>query len=346
MILTAEREREVIRTLLRRSGAMEEEAEAVAEVLVEGDLRGFHSHGLLRLPYLLRALRRGTILTGVRVRVVRETRATALVDGGHGLGHYVARKAMELALEKAEGEGVGVVGVFNSNHFGIAGYYAEMAARRGMVGVVATTTDPLVHPWGGCEPLLGTNALAVALPTRTPVLLDMAMSVAARGKLVEAAKKGERIPEGWAVDRWGRPTTDPEEGLRGALSPFGGPKGYGLAFVLELLAGPMVNAAAGRRVRGTLEPVEGFCTKGDLMAALDPGAFTDRERFLEEAEEFIREVKSSRRAEGVQEILVPGEPEFRKRERYLREGIPLADEIWEDLRRTARELGIWPEEWG
>ena len=130
------------------------------------------------------------------------------------------------------------------------------------------------------------------------------------------------------------------------MSPFGGPKGYGLAFVLELLAGPMVNAAVGRRIRGTLEPVEGFCNKGDLLAALDPGAFTDRERFVREAEEFILEVKSSRKAEGFEEILVPGEPEFRKREKYLREGIPLADEIWEDLRRTAKELGVWPEEWG
>jgi len=346
MILTAGREKEVIRTLLLRSGVGEEEAADVAEVLTEGDLRGFHSHGLLRLPYILRALRGGTILPRAEVRVVRETPATALLDGGHGLGHHVARRAMGLAVEKARRVGVGVVGVFNSNHFGIAGYYAEMALREGMVGVVATTTDPLVHPWGGCEPLLGTNALAVGLPTHPPVLLDMAMSVAARGKLVEAAKKGERIPEGWAVDGRGRPTTDPEEGLKGALSPFGGPKGYGLAFVLELLAGPMVNAAAGRKIRGTLEPVEGFCTKGDLMVALDPSAFTEREVFLREAEEFIREVKSSRKAEGVQEILLPGEPEFRKRERYLREGIPLAEEIWGDLRRTAKELGIWPEEWG
>ncbi|MEM3011891.1 MAG: Ldh family oxidoreductase [Candidatus Hadarchaeales archaeon] len=345
MILTAEREKEVIRTLLLRGGAGEEEAEDVAEVLTEGDLRGFHSHGLLRLPYILRALRRGTILPRAEVRVVRETQATALLDGGHGLGHHVAKRAMSLAVEKARKAGIGAVGVFNSNHFGIAGYYAEMAMKEGMVGVVATTTDPLVHPWGGCEPLLGTNALALGLPTRPPILLDMAMSVAARGKLVEAAKKGERIPEGWAVDREGRPTTDPEEGLKGALSPFGGPKGYGLAFVLELLAGPMVNAAAGKKVRGTLEPVEGFCTKGDLMLALDPSAFTDREKFLGEAEEFIREVKSSRRAEGVQEILLPGEPEFRKRERYLREGIPLPNEIWEEVKRTAKELGLWPGEW-
>ncbi len=340
MILKFEKEKEIIRTLLQRLGATDEEASATAEVLTEGDLRGVHSHGILRLPYILRALKRGTILTGVEVRVVRETPVTALIDGGHGLGHYVAIRAMRVAIDKAKRMGVGVVGVFNSNHFGIAGYYAELAMREGLVGVVTTTTDPLVHPWGGCEPLLGTNALAVGLPTDPPVLLDMAMSVAARGKLVEAVRKGEMVPEGWAVDREGRPTADPRKGLEGALSPFGGAKGYGLAFVLEVLAGPMVNASAGREVKGTLEPKDGFCTKGDLMAVIDPEAFVSREEFLARARKFIEEVKSSRPAAGFKEIMIPGEPEFRARERHLREGIPIADEVWREVREMAEELGV------
>jgi L-2-hydroxycarboxylate dehydrogenase (NAD+) len=341
MILTLEREKSVIRILLRRLGASEEEADATAEVLAEGDLRGFASHGLLRLPYILRALERGRIIANAKVKVVRETPATALIDGGHGLGHPVAIRAMRLAIEKAKGQGIGAVGVRNSNHFGIAGYYAEMAAREGLIGLVTTTTDALVHPWGGVEPLLGTNALAIGIPAKPhPVLLDMAMSVAARGKLVEAMKIGKPIPEGWAIDSEGRPTTDPKKALEGALSPFGGVKGYGLALVLELLAGPLVGAATGKEVRGTLEPVDGFCTKGDFMMAINPAAFVPADRFKVQVQKFVAQLKASRKAPGIEEILVPGEPEFRTREKRLREGIPIADEVWAEIEHFAKKLGV------
>ena len=340
MILTFDREKTIIRTLLQKLGASGEEANATAEVLAEGDLRGFASHGLLRLPYILRALKRGTIAVKAEVKVVRETPATGLIDGGHGLGHYVVTRAMRLAIEKAKQQGVAAVGVYNSNHFGIAGYYAELAMREGLIGIVTTTTDALVHPWGGVEPLLGTNALAIGLPTEPPVLLDMAMSVAARGKLVKAMKEGKPIPENWAIDSGGKPTTDPAKGLKGALSPFGGPKGYALAFVLELLAGPLVHAAAGKEVKGTLEPVEGFCTKGDFMIAINPKAFVAQEEFRARAGEFIEQVKSSRKVPGVEEIMVPGEPEQKTRERRLREGIPISDEVWIELEQIAKELGV------
>jgi L-2-hydroxycarboxylate dehydrogenase (NAD+) len=341
VILIFERERSIIRSLLRRLGASEEEASATADVLAEGDLRGFASHGLLRLPYILRALKRGKIIANAEVKVVKEAPATALIDGGHGLGHYIAIRAMRLAIEKARKQGIGAVGVYNSNHFGIAGYYAEMATREGMIGLVTTTTDALVHPWGGVEPLLGTNALAVGIPADpNPILLDMAMSVAARGKLVEAMKKGEPIPKGWAVDSEGRPTTDPKKGLDGALSPFGGIKGYGLALVLELLAGPLVGAAAGKEVHGTLEPVKDFCTKGDFMIVINPAAFVPADEFKARVRGFVTQLKASRKAPGIEEILVPGEPEFRTREKRLREGIPIADEVWSEIEQMAKEMGV------
>ena len=340
MILTLKQEKAIIRTLLRKLGTSEEEADATAEVLAEGDLRGLGSHGILRLPYILRGLKRGTIIARAKVKVVKETPATALVDGGHGLGHHVATKAMKLAIRKAKKQGMGAVGVLNSNHFGIAGYYAELAMREGLISLVTTTTDALVHPWGGVEPLLGTNALTIGFPTEPPVLLDMAMSVAARGKLVDAMKRGGRIPEDWAIDKEGRPTTDPAKGLEGALSPFGGVKGYGLAFVLELLAGPLVRAAVGREVVGTLEPVEGFCTKGDFMIAIDPRAFVTMREFRAQTRKFIEQVKSSRKAPGVEEIMIPGEPEQKVREQRLRGGIPISDEIWGELERMAKELRV------
>lgn len=341
MILSFEQEKSIIRNLLLKLGAGQEEAEITADVLAEGDLRGFASHGLLRLPYIIRGIRRGKIIPKAEIKVVKETPAVALIDGGHGLGHYVAVCAMKLAIEKAKKQGIGAVGVYNSNHFGIAGYYAEMATRESLIGLVTTTTDPLVHPWGGVEPLLGTNALAVGIPAYPyPILLDMAMSVAARGKLVEAMKKSETIPEGWAIDSEGRPTTDPKKGLEGALSPFGGVKGYGLALILELLAGPLVGAEAGRKVQGTLEPVDKFCTKGDFMIAIDPAAFVKLEEFKTKVNDFVTELKTSRKAPGVQEILVPGEPEFRTREKRLRDGIPIADEVWAEIKEIAEELGV------
>jgi L-2-hydroxycarboxylate dehydrogenase (NAD+) len=340
VILTFEQEKAIIRTLLRELGASEEEASATAEVLTKGDLRGFGSHGLLRLPYIMRALKRGTIVTNAKVKVIKETPATALLDGGHGLGHHVAARAMRLAIERAKKQGIGAVGVRNSNHFGIAGYYAEMAMRKGLIGIVTTTTDALVHPWGGVEPLLGTNALAIGIPSKPPVLLDMAMSVAARGKLVKAMKEGKSIPEGWAIDSEGRPTTDPKKGLDGALSPFGGVKGYSLALALEILAGPLVGAAAGKEVKGTLEPVEGFSTKGDFMITVEPAAFGSVDEFEARVRKFLTQLKESRKAPGVVAILVPGEPEFRTREKRLREGIPIADEVWAEIERIAKELGV------
>jgi L-2-hydroxycarboxylate dehydrogenase (NAD+) len=340
LILTFEREKAIINALLKKLGATDVEANATAEVLAEGDLRGFGSHGILRLPYIIRAMRRGTIVARAPVKVVRETPATALIDGAHGLGHHVATRAMKLAIDKAKTQGIGAAGVYNSNHFGIAGYYAELAMREGLIGIVTTTTDALVHPWGGVEPLLGTNALAIGIPSEPPVLMDMAMSVAARGKLVKAMKEGKPVPKDWAIDREGRPTTDPAKGLEGALSPFGGVKGYALAFVLELLAGPLVRAATGKEVRGTLEPVEGFCTKGDFMIAIDPAAFVPLEEFKAGVQKFVAEVKASRKAPGVGEILVPGEPEFRMREKRLKEGIPIPDEVWSELEREAKELDV------
>lgn len=340
MILTLEQETKLIIKLLLKSGASEEEASATAEVLAEGDLRGFASHGILRLPYIIRALKRGTIKSKAKVKVVKETPATALIDGGHGLGHYVATRAMQLAIEKAKKQGIAAVGVFNSNHFGIAGYYAELAMRAGLIGIITTTTDALVHPCGGVEPLLGTNALAIGFPTEPPVLLDMAMSVAARGKLVDAMKKGEEIPEGWAVDGDGRPTKDPAKGLKGALSPFGGPKGYALSFVLELLAGPLVRAGVGKGVDGTLEPVKGFCTKGDFMIAINPSAFVSPKEFNSRVKEYVKEIKSSKKAPGIKEIMIPGEPELKAREKRLRDGITIADEVWVELEQIAKELGV------
>lgn len=340
MLLTYEQEIILVKKILLALGAREDEAEATARVLSEGDVRGFSSHGLLRLPYVVRGIRRGTIRLNVRPKVVQERVAIAILDGDYGLGHFVASEAMKLAIMKARQAGIGAVGVYRSNHFGIAGYYAEMAMENGMIGVVMATTDPLVHPVGGVEPVLGTNALAIGIPNkRYPVLLDMATSMAARGKLVAAMKSGKPIPQDWAIGPEGFPTTDPSKALAGALSPFGGTKGYGLGFIIGILAGPLVMAEAGRKVQGTLEP-KSFSTKGDFMMAIDPCAFTAEDEFERKVAEFVEDVKASKKAPGFSEILVPGEPEYRTRERTLRNGVEIADAVWQEIDEICRDLGI------
>lgn len=343
MLLTYEQEIFLIKKILLTLGAREEEAEATARVLSEGDLRGFSSHGLLRLPYVVRGIKRGTVKLNVKVKVVQERVATAILDGDHGLGHFVASEAMNLAINKARQAGIGAVGVYRSNHFGIAGYYAEMAMKNGMIGVVMATTDPLVHPVGGIEPVLGTNALAIGIPNkRYPLLLDMATSMAARGKLVAAMKSGKPIPQDWAIARDGSPTTDPSKGLAGALSPFGGTKGYGLGLIIGILAGPLVMAEAGRKVQGTLE-AKNFSTKGDFMIAIDPSTFTAEDEFERNVAEFVEDVKASKKAPGFSEILVPGEPEYKTRMRFLRDGIEIADAVWREIDEICGDLGIKPE---
>ncbi|MFQ5895469.1 MAG: Ldh family oxidoreductase [Nitrospinota bacterium] len=340
VILKAENERSLIASILGALGASERERHWVAEALTEADLRDHASHGLLRLPAMVRRIQQGGMRTGTRYRVRRQKGAALVVEGAGGLGPYVAAEAMGLAIETARAHGVGCVGVVNSNHICMAGFYAELAAKADLVGIVTTTTPSFVHPWGGVEALIGTNPLAVAIPSRgEPILLDMATSLASYGKVLEARKKGTPLGEGWAVGPAGLPTRNPEQAIAGALSPFGGHKGYGLGLVLGLLAGPLVGAAVGKKVVAAFSPT-GASTKGDLLLAIDPSSFGEVAAFKERVSEFVREVKSSPPAPGVREILLPGERSYRERERRLRDGIPIVEEVWGEVAAVARGLEV------
>lgn len=241
---------------------------------------------------------------------------------------------MELAIEKARDTGVGLVGVHDSNHFGVAGYYSDMAVMKDMIGIVIANTEPAVAPIGGKTPILGTNPVAIGIPSnRHYVSVDMATSASARGKLLEAARKGERIPENIALDADGNPTTDPELALKGSILPFGGHKGYALSFMIEILAGPLVGAAFGAAVRGTANPRE-MCTKGDLMMAIDPSKMVDLQEFKSSVDEFIEEVKSSG------DVLIPGDIEAMNIKRGRDEGIDVDEKLLERLNEISDELGL------
>jgi len=301
---------------------------------VDADIKGFSSHGLGRFPQYITGLKVGTIVPEAEITIEKESISTALINGNHKFGHVVTFRGMEIAIKKAKETGIGLVGIHNSNHFGIAGYYSDMAIMQDMIAIVIANTEPAVAPIGGKEPILGTNPIAIGIPSNKHyVSVDMATSASARGKLMEAMRKGEKIPENVALDTEGNPTIDPEAALKGSILPFGAHKGYALAFMIEILAGPLVKAAFGREVTGTANS-EVMCTKGDLVAAIDPKKFVDLEKFKEDVDDFISEIKAPGN------IFIPGDMEVRNVKRFKEEGIPIDDKLLSQLEEIADELSF------
>jgi LDH2 family malate/lactate/ureidoglycolate dehydrogenase len=341
MLVTAEQERALVRQVLAALGATAEERACVADALTEGDLRGYASPGLLRFPLIVRRVQAGTARVGVTPRVLRQRGGAALLDGEQGLGPFVATRAIDLAIALAREHGLGVVGVRANNHISLVGYYVERAARAGLSGLATTTGDAGVHPYGGIDRLLGTNPLAVAIPTaEEPFLLDMATSEGTFGRIFGARQRGEAIPDTWAVDAAGAATTDPEEALGGSLRPFGGAKGYGLGLCLAILAGAFVRAATGPDVIGTIHASDSV-TKGDLFVVLDPTALGDAAALREATSVYLAQVRASRPMPGSDAVRIPGERALRLRAERLRDGIPIDDATWGAVQALSHELGAW-----
>jgi L-2-hydroxycarboxylate dehydrogenase (NAD+) len=339
MRLRAEQERALIVGMLTTLGAGTAEAASVAEVTTEADLRGYPSQGLMRFPMLVKRTRSGAIRTRTTPEVVQETDATAVMDGLGGYGQHVGIQAMDLAIRKAKEVGLGAVAVRNANHVGMCGYYAERAAKKGCFGVATSTTEAIVHPYGGLEPFLGTNPIAIAFPTLgDPFILDMATSAMSMGRIMEAAQEGRKLPEGCALDTSGKPTTDPTEALRGVLSPMAGPKGYGLGLFVAALAA-LSGAALGRDVVGTIT-VDPPANKGDFYLAIDVEAFRPLEEFTEQIGEYFTEFKGSAAAPGFSEVLIPGERSIRSRARNLELGYEVYDDLWAELLDLGRSIGF------
>lgn len=335
MNITAEQEKNIIIEILTRMNVSLEHAEIVADVTSDANLKGFSSHGLGRFPQYIKGLKVGTIKTDAEIEIEKETPAMVLINGNHIFGHVVAYKAMKIAMQKAKETGIGIVGVHDSNHFGVAGYYSDMAVMEDLIGLVIANTEPAVAPIGGKEPILGTNPIAIGIPSNKHyVSVDMATSASARGKLLEAMRKGQKIPENVALDEEGNPTIDPECALRGSILPFGAHKGYALAFMIEIMAGPLVRAASGKAVRGTANPEE-MCTKGDLIMAIDPSKFVDIEEFKRDVDKFIEEIKNSG-----DNIFIPGDMEVINVKKGKENGLPVDDILYAQLKEIADELSI------
>lgn len=316
-----------------RAGLDPSGAEMVARSLLEADLRGVSTHGVVRLWLYERRVTAGLIRPTPAMRFTRTGPATGILYGGHGAGQVVGSRAMAEAIAIARESGIGAVAATESHHFGIAAWFAMQALQHDMIGLAVSHADTGVAPYGAAKGYLGTNPISLAIPAgeEEPFVLDMATSVAAMGKVTAARALGKAIPLGWAIDGSGNPTTDPGQAWEGSLLPLGGPKGYGLALVAEVLSALLVGSPVGPHIPRPYELHE-VQNLGHFFAALDLRRFLDPAAFKARMDQMIREIRAVPRAPGVDEILIPGWPESRCRRERLREGIPLTAEALQVLR--------------
>ncbi len=319
-------------------------AATAAEVLVRTDMRGIRTHGVRHLAGYRRQIRAGGVIAAAQVTTVAETPSTATLDGGAGLGHVAASAATEMAIDKAQRSGVAVVLVRNSNHCGALGHYTLTCAEAGLIGVFVSNCPPVMTVTGSRTRVLGNGPTAYGAPNPAgaPIVFDAAMSVVAGGKIQMARERRQPVPLGWIVDADGRPTTNPEDFVKGgALLPVGGHKGYGLTLFGELLAGVLSGAAMAAQIGSNLTPERPTGT-GHAAIAINIEALMPPADFAVRVAELVKLIKSSPTADGVGAIQLPGELEHDEEVRARREGFELDEVIWRDLSTIASESGLQP----
>ena len=331
------------REALERAGLSAADAAAMTEVQIEASLRGQPTHNVGAIPRYARRIASGATNPRPRIRIERETATSALVDGDNGPGQLVAVMAMELAIRKARTAGVCVVGARRSNHFGAAGHYAWLAARENLIGLCTTNSALWLAPTGGVTPLFGTNPLGVGIPSARhhPIVLDVSMSVTAKGKVALHLAEGKPLAAGWILDRLGRPSIDAADLAAGLGVPIGGHKGYGLVLVLEVLAGVLTGAGFGEdhrreRMRRPDVPAD----FGHFFLAIDPELFMPLAEFTARVDRMIAQVKAATPAEHVEEVLLPGESELRARDRNQGDGVPILPAAWRALQEHKAAVGL------
>ncbi len=337
-----------VAAVLERCGVAPEQAAVVADVLVAADLRGIESHGVARLEsYYVGRIRSGHLRPKPEYRIVRETATTVLYDADNGLGHPVAKMTMEKVIEKARAHGSAFGAVRNSNHFGIAGYYAMMALPHDMIGMASTNSVKYGTATFGRDVLLGTNPLAFAIPAgnEPDFVLDFATTTVPKGKLEVYKRKGKPLLDGWAIDEQGYMTQDPDAALRGALLPLGGfgtdgggHKGYGLGLLVDILCGVLSGGAYGPDLPVVTDVREGAISH--WFGAFRIDGFRDVAAFKADMDRELRSFKDSLKAPGQDRIWVAGEPEFEKTAHHRATGVPVHAKVWEGLQKLGGELGI------
>ncbi|MBQ4425606.1 MAG: Ldh family oxidoreductase [Lachnospiraceae bacterium] len=315
-------------------------AETVAAMLMDAELTGVGTHGVSRLPIYLERIKRGLVSCHNEAKILRESPSAAAIDAGNSLGAVGAKFAMETCIRKARETGCCFATVKGSNHFGHAAYYTRMAAREGLIGFCCTNLTAKIAPHGAAQPYMGTDPISVAVPSDGfPVVLDMTPSIVALGKLILAQKLGKEIPLGWALDKDGQPTTDPAAGRAGSLIPIGGPKGSGLAIMVEILAGVLSGAGTATHLNDLYE-FEGPQGVGHFVGALDVSSFMNPAAFRAAVSAMAAEIKALKKAGDTQEILLPGERAAKSAQAKMISGIDVPDTVWQELAQLGREKGL------
>jgi uncharacterized oxidoreductase len=330
--------------IFQGAGLSDEEAQRIAHSLVLSNLMGHDSHGVIRVTQYIKALKNGIVHADQRIRKVREADASAVVDGGWGFGQTICEQAMELAIEKAKTRSVAAVELYNCSHIGRLGEYVEMAAEANMIGMVMCNNHGLgrlMCAFGGIDPKMSPNPIAIGIPTsgQFPIVVDMTASVVAEGKIRVQKNRGEKIPDGWAMDAQGNAITDPNEFYGppiGAILPFGGisaHKGFALAVAIDILSGALGGGGCSRENAERIG-------NGVFLMAIDIQAFTGTDDFKIEVDTFIKFLKNSRLMDGFEEINMPGEIEYKRRQRLEKEGIMIDDTTWPQIFETAESVSV------
>jgi LDH2 family malate/lactate/ureidoglycolate dehydrogenase len=348
ILFPAERLRGWTQQIFQKVGVSGEDASLLTDSLIEANLRGVDTHGITRmLCVYVERIRKGVVNAKSNLVIVREKASTALIDCNNSIGQVGAAHAMRMTIEKARQTGVAFTAATHSNHYGMAAYWAMMALPHGMIGFSATNAPAAVAPTGGCQAMFGTNPFAVAVPAGRdlPVVLDLATTVVARGRIVLHAKQDKPLEPGWAFDHRGVPTTDPHTALKGLLAPLGGYKGYGIMLAVDLLCGVLTGSNYGTHFPGFLadnmvEPTD----VGSVFAAVNVESFMDLPEFTAAIDKALGEIRTSPRAEGVKRIYIPGEIEFEMKAERLAKGIPIPEAVVSDFIALGQELSIpFPE---
>jgi uncharacterized oxidoreductase len=342
--LSAEKLKKVCFEILKAAGAPEAEAETVSTLLVEANLHGLDSHGVLRLEPYVRGIEKKRIVPGAEIQVIKETSATLVLDGNWGFGQVICMKAMKMAIQKAKKTGISSVAVFNCNHIGRLADYSMLAARNDMICMTLVQAGPhgSMAPFGGKKAVMGTNPMCFAIPsgTENPVVLDMATSMVSGGAIRIRHARGEKVPEGWILDPEGKPTTNPADWIgppKGISLPFGH-KGYGLAVVIESLCGGLTGVGVGKEILEKFPNRSGI--NQVLIVVINVAAFAEVDKFKNHVKSLIKQIKAVPTQEGVDEIFLPGEPEFRAKERRLRDGIYVEEGTWNKVTALGEKLGV------
>lgn len=334
-IVKADELRTIVGEVFHKRGMSERDGWIMADSIVHANMRGVDSHGALRVPHYATRVTNGSINPKPNTKIEKTGPSTAMIDGDDGFGHVTMVDAMDLAIEMAKESGVAWVGVNNSNHCGALSFFTQRAIDHQMIGIAITQTDAAVVPPGARKPFLGTNPLSVGIPSRTgnPILLDMATSTVAGGHIYKARIDNREIPLNWALDSDGKPTSDPHKAVY--WTPAAGPKGFGIGIVIDVLTGIMCGGTFGLHIPPMYEQLERKRKLCHLAIAVDYRRFAGGDTLPDMVTQMVNELHQVEPAEGSDGAMAPGEPEYRNIQRREAEGIPLQDEVWEDLLRLS-----------